>query len=107
MTSPREAKRAIVRVRVVPRAARDALTRDATGGWRAHLTAPPVEGAANRALIALLADRLALPKRAFALLRGERGRDKVVAIEGASAAEVEARLAAAGVSRVDKASRRG
>jgi len=75
-------KRAVLHVRVVPRAARAALTRDQAGRWRAHVTAPPIDGAANRALVALLADRLGLPKRAFALLRGERGRDKIVAVEG-------------------------
>jgi uncharacterized protein YggU (UPF0235/DUF167 family) len=101
-----DTKRAVLHVRVVPRAARAALTRDAGGRWRAHLTAPPVEGAANRALVALLADRLGLPKRAFALLRGERGRDKVIAVEGASAADIDARLAEV-VSRVDKTPRRG
>src|SRR5262245_33463151 len=95
------ATRAVLYVRVVPRAAREALTRDATGKWRAHLTAPPVDGAANRALVVLLADRLGLPRRAIALLRGERGRDKVIVVEGLSTAEVETRLAGV-VSRVDK-----
>ncbi len=99
-------KRAVLQVRVVPRAAHDMLSRDDAGRWRAHLTAPPVDGAANRALVALLADRLGLPKRAFALLRGERGRDKVVAVEGASTAEIDERFARV-VSRVDKSSGHG
>ncbi|TMA79237.1 MAG: DUF167 domain-containing protein [Deltaproteobacteria bacterium] len=101
-----DVKRAVLHVRVVPRAARAALTRDQAGRWRAHVTAPPIDGAANRALVALLADRLGLPKRAFALLRGERGRDKIVAVEGASAAEIDTRLGDV-VSRVDKTPRRG
>ena len=99
-------KHAVLHVRVVPRAARAALTRDQAGRWRAHVTAPPIDGAANRALVALLADRLGLPKRAFALLRGEGGRDKIVAVEGASAAEIDTRLGDV-VSRVDKTPRRG
>ena len=101
-----DARRAVLHVRVVPRASRAALTRDADGRWRAHVTAPPVEGAANRALVALLADRLGVPKGAFAFVRGERGRDKVVAVDGLSSCDVERRLAG-GISRVDKAPGRG
>jgi uncharacterized protein YggU (UPF0235/DUF167 family) len=83
---------AYVRVRVVPRAARAALARDASGVVRVHLTAPPVDGAANRALIALLAARLDLPKRALEIARGERGRDKLVRVHGCTAAELASRL---------------
>lgn len=106
MKAARDTKRAVLHVRVVPRAAHDTLTRDGAGRWRAHLSAPPVDGAANRALVALLADRLGLPKRAFVLVRGERGRDKVVAVEGASTAEIDARFTSV-VSRVDKSRRHG
>jgi uncharacterized protein len=98
--------RAYVSVRVVPRAARTALTRDATGALRAHLTAAPVDGAANRALIALLAKRLGVPKRMIELSRGERGRDKLLCVHGLSLAEVETMLAGDG-SGVDKAGGRG
>ena len=98
--------RAYVSVRVVPRAARTALTRDARGTLRAHLTAAPVDGAANRALIALLAERLGVPKRMIELSRGERGRDKVLFVHGLSLTQVEAILAGGG-SGVDKARGRG
>ncbi len=107
MTAARDANRSLLRIRVIPRAARDALTRDASGSLRAHLTAPPVEGAANRALVALLAERLGLPKRALALARGDHGRDKVVAVEGTSQRELDARLRRAVGSGVDKAQSRG
>lgn len=74
----------IVPVRVTPRARRNTL---ALEGDTLHvrLAAPPVEGAANAALLALLAERLGLPKRAVTLLRGETSREKVVAIEGITA----------------------
>jgi uncharacterized protein YggU (UPF0235/DUF167 family) len=98
--------RAFVNVRVIPRASRTALTRDATGALRAHLTAAPVDGAANRALIALLAARLGVPKRMIELSRGECGRDKVVCVHGLSLAEIEAILVGGG-SGVDKAGGRG
>jgi uncharacterized protein len=84
--------RLIVPVRVTPRARRNALAFDG-GTLRAWLTAPPVEGAANAALLALLAEQLRLPKRAVTLLRGETAREKLVAINGISADEFAQRLA--------------
>jgi uncharacterized protein YggU (UPF0235/DUF167 family) len=101
------AARVFLRVRVVPRASRSALAREADGRLRVHLGAPPVEGAANRALIALLAERLALPRRTLTLARGEHGRDKLVCVEGVTAAELEARLDALFAGDVDKGNRRG
>jgi hypothetical protein len=98
---------AVLRVRVVPRAAHTALARDRNGVVRVHLTAPPVDGAANRALIELLANRLDLPKRAFEIARGERGRDKLVRVHGCTAAELASRLETLFGASVDKANRRG
>ncbi len=83
--------RLIVPVWVTPRARRNALALEGET-LRAWLTAPPVEGAANAALLALLAERLGLPKRAVTLLRGETSREKLVAIEGISAEEFSKRL---------------
>jgi uncharacterized protein YggU (UPF0235/DUF167 family) len=107
MSAARGVKRSLLRVRVVPRAARNALSRDASGILRVHLTAPPVDDAANRALVTLLAERLGLPKRALALARGERGRDKVISVDGASASDLEARVERAVASGVDKTEGRG
>ena len=98
---------ASLRVRVIPRASRTALTRDGTGSLRARLTAPPVDGAANRALVELLAAELHFPKRSFAIVRGERGRTKVVAVRGCNQAELERRIGAALRSSVDKSGCRG
>lgn len=68
-------------IRVVPRAHRNALDGlTETGALRVRLTAPPVEGAANAALVACLSERIGVPKRSIALVRGARGRDKVVEI---------------------------
>jgi uncharacterized protein YggU (UPF0235/DUF167 family) len=52
----------------MPRARRNALKFEGET-LRAWLTAPPVDGAANAALVALLAERLGIPKRAVTLLR--------------------------------------
>ncbi|HKW21681.1 MAG TPA: DUF167 family protein [Ktedonobacterales bacterium] len=86
-----DGSRLIVAVRVTPRARRNALTLEGET-LRAWLMAPPVDGAANAALLALLAERLGLPKRAVTLLRGESSREKVVAIEGISADTFRQRL---------------
>lgn len=84
-----------VAVRVLPRAARNAIDGvTEAGALRVRLTAPPVEGAANAALVALLADALDLPKRAVTIVRGEHGREKIVLIN-ATPAQVRERLRAA------------
>jgi uncharacterized protein (TIGR00251 family) len=100
---PTRSDAALLRVRVQPRASRDAVT-----GWRegvlaVRVTAPPVEGAANAAVRALLAGALDVPPSAVSVLRGERGRDKLVQVAGLTRAEVVARLAKA----VPAASREG
>ena len=79
-------KALLVPVRVQPRSRRNTLT-SAADGLRAQLTAPPVDGAANEALIALLAERLRLPRRQVTLARGSGSRQKLLAIEGISAEE--------------------
>lgn len=100
--------RVLLKVRVTPRARTNALSLDDSGVLRVRLTAPPVEGAANRALIELLADGLGLKRAALEVLRGEHGRDKLVAVRGCSDAELAERLArVAAAADVDKAKRRG
>lgn len=77
-----------------PRASREAIL-----GWRQDtlrlaVTAPPVGGEANDALRRLLAHVLRLAPSAVSVVRGERGRDKVVRIAGLTDAEVQSRLGA-------------
>jgi uncharacterized protein len=55
--------------------------------------APPIEGRANDALIAFLANLFSIPRRNIALLSGETNRSKVFLLRGATAGEVEGRLA--------------
>jgi uncharacterized protein (TIGR00251 family) len=61
---------------------------------RVHLTAPPVEGAANEALVRLLASRLQVPRSAVELVSGHGARNKSVAVAGVTAGEAAARLIA-------------
>jgi uncharacterized protein (TIGR00251 family) len=83
-------------LRVSPRASRDALAGVHAGALKLSLTAAPVDGAANQAVIALLAKVLDVPKRSVRIVRGEHARKKVVCVEGVDAARVRAALATAG-----------
>lgn len=81
-----------LRVRVVPRARRNAVEGVEGEALKVRVTAPPVEGAANEALIAYLAEVLGVPKRDIALVHGARSRVKVLAINGLAVETVKARL---------------
>jgi uncharacterized protein len=69
-----------IQVKVKPNARRSSLTEQADGTWRAEVRAPPIEGKANDALIALIAERFHCPKSAVTIRRGASGRTKLVTI---------------------------
>jgi uncharacterized protein YggU (UPF0235/DUF167 family) len=54
--------------------------------------APPIEGRANDAVVALVASTLGVPKRRVTLARGEKGRTKVLLVEGLDESAVAERL---------------
>ena len=85
-------------IRLTPRANRDRLIApDAGGGTlRARVTAPPVDGQANAALIKLVAKALGVPKSRVTLVKGHTARDKLVRVDGLSAADAHARLSERG-----------
>jgi uncharacterized protein YggU (UPF0235/DUF167 family) len=61
-------------------------------GVRLRLTAPPVDGTANEALVRFLAVLLKVPRSAVELESGRTGRTKLVAVAGVSVAETARRL---------------
>ena len=79
-------------IRVQPRASRNAISGMRAGILRIRVTAPPVDGQANAAAIALLAQALDLPKSAIRLVRGASSREKTLAVESMSQEEVNQRL---------------
>jgi uncharacterized protein (TIGR00251 family) len=79
-------------VKVTPRASRDEVVGVEAGELKVRLAAPPVEGAANAALVDLLARRLGLAKSHVTLLGGQTSRHKIVAVVGRGAAEITALL---------------
>jgi uncharacterized protein (TIGR00251 family) len=77
---------------VQPRASRTEVAGVLGDQLRVRLTAPPVDGAANEALVRFLAERLGVPRSAVRLVSGEAGRSKVVAVDGIGMSEARARL---------------
>lgn len=75
-------------VRVQPRASRSEVVGEQEGALRVRLTAPPVEGAANDALVELLARLLSVAKRDVRIVAGQTSRRKVVEVEGVTAEQV-------------------
>ena len=73
-------------VQVVPRASRDRLGPVHGERLKVQLTAPPVDGAANEALVALVARALGRARGDVTIVRGETGRKKTLRVRGTTAA---------------------
>ena len=96
-----------LRVHLQPRASRDRIV-----GWhgtalKIQVHAPPVENAANAALVDMLARTLAVPRRAVQIVHGGASRDKVIEIGGVDPVACQRRLDAALQARVDKGKSHG
>lgn len=79
-----------IQVRVVPRGGRNGID-----GWdgdvlRVRVTAPPADGAANAAVVALLAKHLGVSKSAISIVSGATSRTKVIEVSGMSADALKA-----------------
>lgn len=85
-------KGAAFAVRVVPRAKKNEVAGRVGDAIKIRLTAPPVEGKANEALIDFLAEKLDVSKRQLEIVAGETSKNKMVSVIGLSPAEVEALL---------------
>jgi uncharacterized protein (TIGR00251 family) len=81
-----------VNVRLTPRAVRDEVVSFEDGVLRVRVTAPPVDGRANEALMRLLAATLDVPRSTVRLVTGATSRQKLVAIDGLTDAELRHRL---------------
>ena len=79
-------------VHVFPRARKTEISGERDGALVVRVAAPPVEGAANEALIMFFADALGVPRRAIQIVSGQRSRQKRVVIAGVTEAHVRARL---------------
>ncbi len=84
---------AALTIRVTPRARKSEVGGILEDGTvRIRIQEPPVEGKANRALIAFLSKVLGVRKNRIEIVAGHKGLDKIVAVEDMTAAEVERRI---------------
>jgi uncharacterized protein (TIGR00251 family) len=79
-------------VRVTPRSSRNQIVGVENDALKIKLTAPPVEGAANAALIDFIADWLHVRKSAVSIVGGDKSRNKLVRVSGVTAEQVGQRL---------------
>jgi uncharacterized protein (TIGR00251 family) len=79
-------------VHVQPRARKPGIDGTHGDALRVRVQAPPVDGAANDAVVALIAGVLGVPSRAVRIAAGETGRQKLVDVDGIDAAAAVARL---------------
>jgi uncharacterized protein (TIGR00251 family) len=79
-------------VQVQPRSSRNQVVGEQDGRLKIKLTAPPVEGEANQALVNFLAQTLQIPKKNVKLLRGESSRHKLIEIIGVTETELIIKL---------------
>jgi uncharacterized protein (TIGR00251 family) len=86
------AKGASFAVLVHPRARLDAITGEHDGALKVSLTAPAVEGKANTACIAFLAECLGVSRSSITIVAGATSRKKVICVSGATAEYVRKKL---------------
>jgi uncharacterized protein (TIGR00251 family) len=83
-------------IKVHPRAKKDAIAGVVGDALKVSLTAPPVDGKANEGCIRFFAEILSVPRSSVTIAAGETSRNKVIRVQGLTAAQVEERLRAAG-----------
>ena len=79
---------ALLLVRIQPRASKNEIIPMEGGAFKIRLTAPPVDGAANEALVRFLSGVLGIAKTRVEIVSGQTSREKRIRIGGMSEAEV-------------------
>jgi uncharacterized protein len=74
----------VIQAKVLPRSSRTEIVGKVDGVYRIKLTAPPIEGKANKALINFLAKKTGLPKSKIQIVSGEHSRNKTIRIHNIS-----------------------
>ncbi len=86
-------KGAALAVRVTPRASKNEICEVLSDGTvKVHLTAPPVDGAANEALLKFLANVLKVPISHLDVVAGTKGRDKIISVVDMDAATLHKKI---------------
>jgi uncharacterized protein (TIGR00251 family) len=79
-------------IRVQPRAARTAMSGTVGDALKVSVSAPPLDGRANVAVVEFFFEVLSVPRSAVQVVAGERSRNKIIRIAGCSGAEVQRKL---------------
>ena len=79
-------------VKVHPRAKKNSITGEVGGALKLALTAPPIDGAANRACVEYFSKSLKVPRSSVTIASGERNRLKVVRVHGMTAEQFWERI---------------
>jgi uncharacterized protein len=87
-----ESKAVFVAIKVIPRAGKTAIVGARDNVLVIRLAAAPVDGAANAALVSLLAETLGVPRRQITVVSGEKSRIKRVKVMGVTTEAVRQRL---------------
>jgi uncharacterized protein (TIGR00251 family) len=88
-------KGAAIAVRVTPRASKNEIVEILSDDTiKVHITAPPVEGEANEALLKFLAEVLGVPKSRLDIVAGATGRDKIISVIDMDAETLHAKILA-------------
>jgi len=82
----------LLKIRLTPRGSKNEVL-----GWegdtlRVKVTAPPVEGAANKAVVELIAEKLGVRRGQVSIVAGEKSREKVISISDVSQDDIQNRL---------------
>lgn len=78
-----------ISVRIQPRASKNEIMKMDNGKLKIRLTAPPVDGAANEALVKFLADQFNVGRSQVEIVSGHTGREKIIRITGISEEAVQ------------------
>lgn len=81
-----------IKIYVASRSSANSVVGAHNGEIKVSLTAPPVDGAANKALVEFIAKRLGVPKSGVSLVSGETSRHKVVRVDGMDALKASEKL---------------
>ena len=79
-------------VKVQPRAKKNAITGELGEALKVALTAPPIEGKANEAIVEFLAKLLKVPRSSVSIAAGESARNKIIRVAGLTGKQVRERL---------------
>ena len=81
-----------ISVRVSPNSTRNEVVGFNDGVWQVKVSAPPIKGKANKELIAFLSEILGVGRSSLSIIKGHTSRNKLMAIDGLTQAEVMKRL---------------